>query len=150
MNDLALRSVISVALIGMTILLAWQPKVAAEGPRPAMARIAGYALLGLWGIYGGMYPGGYATVLTLGCAALFGTRLIEAVAISKVVNFAGSLAASAFFVAQGRVEWDVALTMSATALLGGWLGAHLAVRGTADGSPSSLRGRRRARRKADV
>jgi hypothetical protein len=60
--------------------------------------------MGAWGIYGGMFSGGYATVLTLGCVGLFGLRLLEGITVTKVVNFAGSLAAMLVFVAEGRVR----------------------------------------------
>ncbi|HVZ34347.1 MAG TPA: sulfite exporter TauE/SafE family protein [Polyangiaceae bacterium] len=84
--------------------------------------------MAVWAIYGGMYSGGYATVLTLACVFFFGIPTLEAIAVAKVVNFAGSLAATLFFISQRRIQWDVGLSMSATALAGGWLGAHLALR----------------------
>lgn len=60
---------------------------------------------------------------------LFGLRLLEGIAVTKVVNFAGSFTASLVFIAEGRVQWGIGVPMSAAALLGGWLGAHLALRG---------------------
>jgi uncharacterized protein len=67
-------------------------------------------------------------VLTLACLFFFGLSLLEPIAVAKVVNLVGSLAATLLFVSQGRVQWDVGLARSATALVGGWLGAHLALR----------------------
>jgi len=127
MNELALRTAIAVALVGMTIVLAFQPRMAAR-PRSPRRRGMGYAAMALWAIYGGMYSGGYATVLTLACVFFFGLSVLEAIAVTKVVNLVGSLAATLLFAAQGRVQWGVGLAMSATALVGGWLGAHLALR----------------------
>ena len=127
MNELVLRTVIAVALVSMTVVLALQPRIATRPQGPRM-RTAGYAVMAIWSIYGGMYSGGYATVLTLACAFFFGLKLLEAIAVAKIVNLAGSLAATLLFVAQGRVRWDVGVPMSATALVGGRLGAHLAMR----------------------
>ncbi len=127
MNDLALRAVIACALLVMAVVLGIQPRIAAH-PRSVRSHVAGYALMGIWAIYGGMYSGGYATVLTLASALFFGLPLLEGIAVAKIVNLAGSLAATLFFVSQGRVQWDPALAMSAAALVGGWLGAHLALR----------------------
>ena len=127
MSELALRTVIAVALVGMTIVLGFQPKLTTR-PRAVRTRIAGYVAMAIWAIYGGMYSGGYATVLTLACVFFFGLSLLEAIAVAKVVNLAGSLAATLLLVSQGRVQWDIGLAMSATALVGGWLGAHFALR----------------------
>jgi hypothetical protein len=126
MSELALRTVIAVALVGMTIVLGFQPKLTTR-PRAVRTRIAGYVAMAIWAIYGGMYSGGYATVLTLACVFFFGLSLLEAIAVAKVVNLAGSLAAT-LLVSQGRVQWDIGLAMSSTALVGGWLGAHFALR----------------------
>jgi uncharacterized membrane protein YfcA len=127
MNEAALRTVIAVALVGMTIVLALQPKLASR-PRASRTRAAGYAAMAVWAVYGGMYSGGYAMVLTQACVFFFGLSLLEAIAIAKVVNLAGSLAATVLFASYRRVQWHVGLAMSATALAGGWLGAHLALR----------------------
>ena len=45
------------------------------------------------------------------------------------MNFASNLAAVALFSARGVVLWRVALPMALAQFAGGWLGAHLAVRG---------------------
>jgi hypothetical protein len=91
-------------------------------------RLIGYVAMAAWGVYGGMFSGGYATVLTLACVALFGLPFLEGIAVTKIVNFAGSFAASLVFIAEGRIQWGVGVPMSVAAMLGGWLGAHLALR----------------------
>jgi uncharacterized protein len=129
MSELALRTIIAVAIVAMGFLLAFQPQLgASQRARSPRMRVVGYVAMAAWGVYGGMFSGGYATVLTIACVALFGLRLLEGIAITKVVNFVGSVAATLVFVAEGRVQWGVALPMSATAMLGGWVGAHLALR----------------------
>lgn len=128
MSELLLRSIIAVALGAMTLVLVLQPKVTSERTHSRAVRLAGYAAMAAWSVYGGMFSGGYATVLTLACSAFFELRLVEGVAVAKVVNFAGSLAATVLYVAKGRVQWDAGVAMSATALIGGWVGAHFALR----------------------
>jgi uncharacterized protein len=54
--------------------------------------------------------------------------LSRATADAKVVNFGSNLAAVAIFASRGAVLWSVALPMAGAQLLGGFLGAHLAVR----------------------
>jgi len=129
MSELALRSIIAVAMVAMGFLLAFQPQLgASRRERSPRMRVVGYVAMAAWGVYGGMFSGGYATVLTLACVAFFGLRLLEGIAVTKVVNLAGSLAATLVFVVEGRVQWGIGLPMSAAALLGGWAGAHLALR----------------------
>ena len=54
--------------------------------------------------------------------------LTRATADAKVVNFGSNLAAVAVFASRGSILWSVAIPMAAAQLLGGFLGAHLAVR----------------------
>ncbi len=126
LDDRTLRLIISGALLAMAALLTVHPTFGASrsksGPRIMML---GYLVLSLWAVYGGMFSGGYATLLTFGIVFFFGRTLPEAVAASKVINFVGSAAASIVFVARGLVSWDLAVCMGIAAALGGWLGAKL-------------------------
>jgi hypothetical protein len=128
MNDLMLRSIIAAALVAMMFLMAFEPKLTTAGRRSEGVRIAGYAVMAIVAVYGGMFSGGYATLLTFGCSTFFGLSLLESIAVAKVVNFMGSVAAVAVFAAGGRIQWGVGLAMSTTALAGGWVGAHFALR----------------------
>jgi uncharacterized protein len=124
-----LRTIISVAMLAMAIFIAVQPKFGAERrQRSGGVQLAGYVAMAVWAVYGGLFSGGYTTVLTFSCVAIFGTTLVEAVGLTKIVNFVGSVAACVVFIAEGRVDWMVAAVMSGAALVGGWLGAHLAIR----------------------
>jgi hypothetical protein len=85
-------------------------------------------MLALWALYGGLFSGGYAIVLTLGIVVFFGTPLTEAVGIAKVVNLAGSSAAALVFVSLGKIDWAVGVLMGAAAVVGGWIGATISLR----------------------
>jgi uncharacterized membrane protein YfcA len=124
-----LRTIISVAMLAMAIFIAVQPQFGAERhTRSRGVQIIGYVAMAVWAVYGGLFSGGYTTVLTFCCVAIFGTTLVEAVGLTKIVNLVGSVAACVVFVAERRVDWTIAAVMSAAALVGGWLGAHLAIR----------------------
>jgi uncharacterized membrane protein YfcA len=45
-----------------------------------------------------------------------------------VANFASNLAAVILFAARGDVIWAISLPLAVGQLLGGWVGAHLAIR----------------------
>jgi len=129
LDERTLRLIISTALLAMAALLTIHPTFGAAraktGPR---LRSLGYFVLSLWAIYGGMFSGGYATLLTFGVVFFFGCTLPEAIAASKVINFVGSAAASVVFITRGLVRWDLAVCMGIAAALGGWIGAKLALR----------------------
>jgi len=128
-REATLRTIISIAMLGMAVFIAAQPRFGAQRrPTSDTLRGVGYVLMALWAIYGGMFSGGYTTVLTFACVMLFGTTLVEAVGLTKMVNFVGSAAATLWFLVQGRIDWPVGLAMSAGGLVGGWLGAHFAIR----------------------
>jgi hypothetical protein len=69
-SELALRTVIAVAMMGMGFLMAFQPQLgASQRERSPRMRLLGYVAMTAWGVYGGMFSGDYATVLTLACVA---------------------------------------------------------------------------------
>jgi hypothetical protein len=90
--------------------------------------VAGAVALAI-GAYDGFFGPGTGTFLIVAFSGLLGDGLARASASAKVVNFASNLAALALFAARGAVVWRIALPMAAAQLAGGWLGAHLAVRG---------------------
>jgi uncharacterized membrane protein YfcA len=106
-----------------------------RGPPRAEARVPARFILpvaGAWallvGAYDGFFGPGTGTFLIVGFVALLGDPLTRASAEAKVVNFASNLAALALFAWKGTVLWKLALPMAAGQLVGGQIGAHLAVR----------------------
>ena len=83
----------------------------------------------LIGTYDGFFGPGTGTFLIISFSGLLGHSMTRASADAKVVNFASNLAAVALFWYRGLVLWHVALPMAAAQFTGGWIGAHLAVRG---------------------
>jgi hypothetical protein len=102
------------------------PREGALARRPSVALAAAIALA--VGAYDGFFGPGTGTFLIVAFVGLLGDGLARASASAKVVNFASNLAAAALFASRGTVVWRIALPMAAAQLLGGWLGAHLAVR----------------------
>ncbi len=97
------------------------------GPRGRAAVAASVALV--IGAYDGFFGPGTGTFLIVAFVALLGDTLGRASAEAKVVNFGSNLAAVVVFASQGVILWRVALPMAAAQALGGWIGAHLTVRG---------------------
>ncbi len=126
----ALRGLVLGLLVSAAVFVALRrppgPRAASLRPavRPALAGGIALAI----GAYDGFFGPGTGTFLIVAFVALLGDGLTRASADAKVVNFASNLAAMALFASRGAVAWRLALPMAAAQLLGGWLGAHLAVR----------------------
>jgi uncharacterized membrane protein YfcA len=134
-----LRPVVLVLLVAVAVALALRPSTPTATPTSTPTptspwarrapRLAAAAVALLLGAYDGFFGPGAGTFLILAFAFLFDLPLQRASADAKPVNFASNLAALALFSARGAVLWEVALPMAAAQFAGGWLGAHLAIRG---------------------
>jgi len=131
LSPAALRPLVIALLAGAAILIGLRRAStrAADSPPLRFARpiAAGIALV--LGAYDGFFGPGTGTFLIAAFAGLLGGGLTRASADAKVVNFSSNLAAVAVFASRGVVVWRIALPMAAAQLAGGWLGAHLALRG---------------------
>jgi uncharacterized membrane protein YfcA len=92
-------------------------------------RTAGLVGTTLLGVYGGFFSGGYTTLMTVLCTVCFGLTMMESVAITKPINLLSCVAASVVFFAGGLVDLRVGVPLAAANLVGGWLGAHAALKG---------------------
>jgi uncharacterized protein len=83
------------------------------------------------GFYDGALGPGTGSFFVIGLVGLLGYNFLEASAKARMANVATNLAALVVFIPQGAVIWHVGLVMAACNLIGGWLGARVAVsRGT--------------------
>ncbi|HEY8209947.1 MAG TPA: TSUP family transporter [Myxococcaceae bacterium] len=129
-----LRPVVLGLLVGAAAVVALRPRVPdrkGEAPMPVTRGrwvAAGAASFGI-AMYDGFFGPGTGTFLIVAFALLLGDSLVQASASAKLVNFASNLAAVTLFAARGTVLWKVALPMAMGQLAGGYLGAHLTVRG---------------------
>lgn len=122
------KLVVGVSMAALVVFIAIYKKGAPVAPTPAR-RMAGYLGATLLGVYGGFFSGGYTTLMTVLCIVCFGLTMIESVAVTKPVNLLSCAAASAIFFAGGLVDLRVGIPLAAANLVGGWLGAHAALKG---------------------
>jgi len=92
-----------------------------EGPGVA-------ALAAVVGFYDGFFGPGAGSFLLFGLVRLFGYDFLGAAAATKVLNLATNFGALMLFVATDNVLYAVGLPMAASSIVGGMLGAQLAVR----------------------
>lgn len=72
--------------------------------------------------------GGYTTLMTVLCTVAFGLTMMESVAITKPVNLVSCVAACVVFFAGGQIDLRIGIPLAAANLLGGWMGAHAALK----------------------
>jgi uncharacterized membrane protein YfcA len=126
----ALRPVIPVLLAALAIYTWLKPDLGRDArpsrlPRPVFAVTFGLCL----GFYDGFFGPGTGTFWTVACVLLLGLDLLAATAYTKAMNLTSNLASLAVFLALGHVRFGVGLSMAAGQMLGGRLGAQVAVQG---------------------
>ena len=121
-----IKLIVSVAMLVVAIftLLRRNAGVADEAePRRHSVPLT-YVLVFLLGIYGGLFSGGYVTVLTAVCVGIYGMRYGEAVASTKLINVFSSAIATLIFMWQGLVDYKLGLILGVTMFAGAYIGAH--------------------------
>jgi len=126
----ALERLVPILLIAFALYFAFSPQL---GQQDGQQRLPKYLFIGLVvpliGCYDGFFGPGTGSFLAVAFVLLAGFSLLKATAHAKLLNFASNLAALLFFIYYGGIEWAVGFSLLAGQLIGGTLGAKLAVRG---------------------
>ncbi|MBX3281918.1 MAG: sulfite exporter TauE/SafE family protein [Acidobacteria bacterium] len=124
-----IKTLVSVSMIAVAIFILAKPGAGtSDDERPARPGIIAYGIAFGLGIYGGLFSGGYVTILTVVLVAFFGMRFSESVAATKLVNLVSSGIASILFMWQGLVDYTLGFWLAAAMFVGGYIGAHYAAR----------------------
>jgi hypothetical protein len=127
-NELLAR-VVPWLLLGLAVYLLASPRLGAGVTRERLAPAAFALVAGaLLGFYDGFFGPGTGAFWTLACIALRGMELTRAIAYTKVANLTSNTASLLVFLSAGLVRFDVAAVMIAGQLVGGRLGAGMAIR----------------------
>lgn len=128
-SDLSMKLIVSVAMIAVAIFSLLRRNAGLEpGTRRSWTLPLTYILVFALGIYGGLFSGGYVTILTAVCIGIYGMRYGEAVASTKLVNVFSSAIASLIFMWQGLVDYKLGLILGVTMFVGAYVGAHYATK----------------------
>lgn len=121
-----IKLLVSVAMIAVTIftLLKRDAGVAQIAEVSTRATVLTYILTFALGIYGGLYSGGYVTMLTAVYVAFFGMTFTESVASTKLINIFSSAIATLIFMWQGLVDYKLGFILAVTMFAGAYIGAH--------------------------
>ncbi|MBT2368226.1 TSUP family transporter [Streptomyces sp. ISL-10] len=129
-----LRPVIMVVLLGVAAFVMLRPSfgTATDAARRRVSRartVAAIVLVGGGiGFYDGLFGPGTGTFLVLALTAVLHLDLVTASATAKIVNVCTNAGALAMFAYQGTVLWQLAVVMAVFNLVGGLIGARMALR----------------------
>ena len=118
--------VFAIPVVGVLVLL---NKKTGETSRPVTRRqyplcvVIGFVI----GFYDGFFGPGTGTFLILAFTHLMGMDMVTASATAKPVNLFSNIASAATRIAAGNVVYALALPAMAFSIMGGWLGARLAL-----------------------
>lgn len=123
------KGVVAGSMLAMVVFMVVSPRFGEAPAAPSRLRLTvGFVAVAVLGVYGGLFSGGYTTLLTFTCVAALGMPLMQTVGTTKLVNLASCAIASVVFAASGLVDYRVAVPASVASFLGGWAGAHLAIK----------------------
>jgi hypothetical protein len=126
LTDDAFERIFGLLVLPLVILAMRTPKVHV-GIEPWSRRTT-VVVFTIIGLYGGAVQAGIGLVL-IAALTRAGVDLVTANNIKAVVNLCVTTVALPVFIARGEVDWVPALILAGGFMLGGWLGAHAAVKG---------------------
>lgn len=125
-----LKVIVSVAMIVVALftLLKRDTGIKPQTDVGTGAVVATYVAVFLLGIYGGLFSGGYVTILTVAFVGMYGMQYSEAVASTKLINVFSSAIATAVFMWQGLVDYKLGIILGLAMFVGAYIGAHYATK----------------------
>jgi uncharacterized protein len=125
----ALQLTIAVAMIAVAIFSVLRhDRESGQRPVSSASQVGGYIATFVLAVYGGLFSGGYVTMLTAVFVFLLGLSFLQAVATTKVINIFSSLVATAIFAIRGVVDYKLGAVLGLTMFLGALVGGHVAMR----------------------
>lgn len=124
-----LKLIVSAAMIAVALFILLRRNAGLEPHVPGRLAVPlTYLLVFVLGVYGGLFSGGYVTVLTAVCVGIYGMQYSEAVASTKLINVFSSGVATVVFMWQGLVDYTLGLILGITMFIGAFVGAHYVTR----------------------
>ena len=126
----SIKLIVSIAMIAVVIFTVVRRRSDSPSIVGGFARhsVIGYITIFGLAIYGGLYSGGYVTILTAVFVAFLGMTYTESVGSTKLVNVFSSSIATLVFMWHGLVDYKRGAILAVTMFLGAYVGAHYAVR----------------------
>jgi len=126
-ND-TIRLVVVVAMIVVTAFTLLNQNAERSGAKEKISVLVAYPLIFLLAIYGGLYSGGYVTILTAALVAFSGMTFSESIGSTKLLNVFSSGIATLVFMWQGLVDYRLGIILGVAMFAGAYAGAHYATK----------------------
>lgn len=123
-----IRVIVSAAMLLVALFMLIYRRPSEEVSPRAHGLVLTYVLVFMLGIYGGLFSGGYVTILTAVCVGVGRMGYGEAVASTKLINVFSSGVATILFMWQGLVDYKLGLILGLTMFIGAYVGAHYATK----------------------
>ncbi|MFO1483072.1 MAG: TSUP family transporter [Verrucomicrobiaceae bacterium] len=128
-SNAVLKMIVPWMLLGIAVYVLLSPGLGKTAVKARLSLAAFACLAGsVLGFYDGFFGPGTGTFWALACISLLGLELTRATAFTKVVNLTSNMASLMIFVWKDCVDYRVAAAMIAGQLIGGRLGAHMAIK----------------------
>ena len=128
-SNAVLKMIVPWMLLGIAVYVLLSPSLGKTAAKARLSLGAFACLAGsVLGFYDGFFGPGVGAFWTLASLSLLGLELTRATAFTKVVNLTSNMASLIIFVVGGRVNYEIAAVMIAGQLIGGRLGAGMAIR----------------------
>lgn len=129
LSNAVLKLIVPWMLLGIALYVLLSPGLGKTASQARMSLAAFACAAGsVLGFYDGFFGPGTGAFWALACISLLGLELTRATAFTKVVNLASNAASLIVFVLSARVNYEIAAAMIAGQLIGGRLGAGMAIR----------------------
>ena len=122
-----LEKIIPILLIGAALFF-----ITNKGPKSANASsklliVFNLIVFGI-GFYDGFFGPGTGSFFVLSFVIIKGVNIMQATAVTKLLNFASNFAAFIVFAIQGYVIWTLGLTMAVAQIAGAYTGSKFAIK----------------------
>lgn len=129
-TDQGIKLIVSVAMIVVAVFTLVKRDSGITERRSVSQKLLATTFIAtfLLGIYGGLYSGGYVTILTAVLVAFFGMNFTESIAATKLINVFSSSIASIVFAWQGLIDYKLGVILGVSMFAGAYVGAHYATK----------------------
>lgn len=128
-SSVLLKQLIPVLLVIIFFYTLFSPKLGVEDRKPRLSEYYFYIIFGFGlGFYDAFFGPATGSFWVFSLIFFLGYNLTKAAAYAKVFNLKSNVIALVCFAVGGNVDYRIGLCMAAGQLLGGRLGAYLAIR----------------------
>ncbi len=120
----SLKLIVSIGMFAVVLFTVFSRNSGDAGSRSKPLLTLTYIIAFLLAIYGGLYSGGYVTILTAVLVAFFGMTYAESIAGTKLINVFSSAVATLVFMWQGLVDYRLGIILGVTMFIGAFFGAY--------------------------